>query len=153
MAKEQGLISSTHTDEEYRKLRTRLDEMTRRADEAEQALRTAEANLAALQAGVDPDGVADPLDAVAPEGSEDATSVAGEGSPSEAVAVGEPGDAAGEEADPEDRPDEDRSDDGSDVTTVPVGGTWAASTQPSKGLSLRRLTGAGGRKGRGESKR
>jgi hypothetical protein len=97
--------------------------------------------------------VADPLDAVAPEGSEDATSVAGEGSPSEAVAVGEPGDAAGEEADPEDRPDEDRSDDGSDVTTVPVGGTWAASTQPSKGLSLRRLTGAGGRKGRGESKR
>jgi hypothetical protein len=153
MAKEQGIISSTHTDEEYRKLRSRLDEMTRRADESQRALRTAEADLAALRAGVESDAVADPLDAVRepvgaaiPPGTETPAPENGERGPIEAV--------EGHEAE-EDAPTE-PGEPAVAGATVPTGSdTWAASTRPSKGLGLRRLAGAGGRrsKGSGDTKR
>jgi hypothetical protein len=143
MAKEQGIISSTHTDDEYRKLRSRVDDMTRRADDAQQALRTAEADLAALRAGVEPDAVTDPLDAVD-------QSSAVEADQREQPAPDEP---AGEAAQDEHQPDEQTVEGEGEPPSIgsggPVGGTWAASTQPAKGLSLRRFAGVGGRKSRG----
>ncbi len=66
MAKEEGFIPSMHSEQEFRDLRARLEDVTGRADQAERSLAKAEADLAALRAGVDPDALADPLAAVDP---------------------------------------------------------------------------------------
>jgi cell division septation protein DedD len=65
-ARDRHLVPSAHSDTEFGELQALLESVTRRADEAERARRTLEADLAALRQGVDPNAVADPLADVAP---------------------------------------------------------------------------------------
>jgi hypothetical protein len=116
MAKERGIVPSSHTDEEFTQLHALLDDMTRRAERAELALNKTAADAAAYEAGVDPDAVADPLaenDAAAEEGSTtDQSPVEASESPA-------------------------------------TSDSWVAGPQPSRGLSLRKLAGATGKRSRG----
>ena len=117
MAKEEGFIPSMHSEQEFRDLRTRLEDVTGRADQAERALAKAEADLAAHRAGVDPDALADPLAAVDPV--HDAV---------EPVADPAPSDKEVAHA--------------SAASTPQDSDSWVAGSQPSRGLSFRKLAGA-----------
>jgi hypothetical protein len=122
MAKERGIVPSSHTDEEFSQLHTLLDDMTRRAERAELALKKTAADAAAYEAGVDPDAVADPM--------------------AENDVVAE--DESTTDQDPTEAPDSPAASD-----------SWVAGPQPSRGLSLRKLAGATGKRSRGndESRR
>ena len=120
MAKEEGFIPSTHSEQEFRELRARLDDVTRRADQSERSLSKAEADLAALRAGVDPDAVADPLAAVDPV--DDAAD-------DPAVPVSEAVPSIDDPSTPS-------------TATHAHGDSWVAGPQPSRGLSFRKLAGA-----------
>ena len=118
MAREGSIVPSTHSDQELRELKTLLEKATKRADEAEQARRTMEADLAAYQAGVDPNAVVDPM------ASADAATAEAHGEP-EAPDAG----AWGADA--------------SAAVAPGVTDAWAADSGGAKGLSLRsRLAGA-----------
>jgi hypothetical protein len=126
MTKEAGFLPSMHpSGEEFQELLTRLDEMTGRADQAERSLKRAEADIAALRAGVDPDALVDPLPAVEPVGNspEPAADPAPSTSPADAAPSG-----------PEIAPSR-------PAATPQDSDSWVAGPQPSK-LSLRRLAGA-----------
>ena len=117
MAREGSIVPSTHSDQELRELKTLLEKATKRADEAEQARRTMEADLAAYQAGVDPNAVVDPM------ASADAAA---------AEAHGEP-----------EAPDAGAWEPTRRCAAPGVTDAWAADSGGAKGLSLRsRLAGA-----------